>query len=333
MSFAQIIGEERAVAIVRNALRQDRIPHAYLFVGPEGVGKRLCALTLAKAMNCLSPPEPAECCEQCSSCLKIDSGNHADVVLLEPEGEVIKIDQIRELQKRLRFRPLEGGRRIHILDQAHRLNAAASNALLKTLEEPPEATHWILITSRPHRLLPTILSRCQWVKFRSLANAQIEQILREKGELPPADAHFYASLAGGSASQAEDLSHRVGFEKRQEWLRAFTRIPQKETGEIFEICEQFAHEEIHDLLELWKVWIRDLMVFKVTGAGKGLINHDLQAELGEAAAHYSFDRLDFLFSMITRMENAMDLNINRQLALETVMLEMKKVSKGTMESR
>ncbi len=333
MSFAQILGEERAVAIVRNALRQDRIPHAYLFVGPEGVGKRLCALTLAKALNCLSPPEPAECCEQCSSCMKINSGNHADVVLLEPEGELIKIDQVRELQKRLRFRPLEGGRRIHILDQVHRLNEAASNALLKTLEEPPEETHWILITSRPHRLLPTILSRCQWVKFRSLANDQIEQILREKGGLPPAEAHFCASLAGGSASQAEDLSHRVGLEKRLEWLRAFTQIPQKETGEIFETCEQFAHEEIHDLLELWKVWIRDLMVFKITGAEGGLINHDLQAEVGEAAGHYSFDRLDFLFSMITKMGNAMDLNINRQLALETLMLEMKKVPQGTMESR
>jgi DNA polymerase-3 subunit delta' len=333
MSFAQILGEERAVAIVRNALRQNRIPHAYLFVGPEGVGKRLCALTLAKALNCLSPPEPAECCERCPSCMKINSANHADVVVLEPEGEVIKIDQVRELQKRLRFRPLEGGRRIYILDQVHRLNEAASNALLKTLEEPPEETHWILITSRPHRLLPTILSRCHWVKFRSLADAHIEQILREKAGLPQAEAQFYASLAGGSASQAEDLSHRVGFEKRLEWLRAFTRIPQKETGEIFDACENFAQEEMRDLLELWKIWIRDLTVFKITGAEGGLINHDLQAEIQEAAGRYSFDRLDSLFAMITRMENALDLNINRQLALETLMLAMKKAPKGIRPSR
>jgi DNA polymerase-3 subunit delta' len=324
MSFAGILGQERAVGILRNALRQDRIPHAYLFVGPGGVGKCLSAFTLAKALNCLSPPEPAECCEQCFSCIKINSANHADVVRLEPEGELIKIDQVRDLQKRLRFRPLEGGRRVFILDQVHRLNEAAANALLKILEEPPKETHWVLITSRPHRLLPTILSRCQWVKFRALADDHIERILREKGGIPPAEAHFYASLAAGSARQAEDLSHRVGFEKRLEWLRMFTRTPQKGAEEIFETCEQLAQEEIHDLLELWKVWIRDLMVWKITGAEGRLINTDLQAEAGETAGHYSCERLEILFSMITKMEKALDLNINRQLALETLMLEMKK---------
>jgi DNA polymerase-3 subunit delta' len=135
MPFDQIRGQESAVTLLRNALRNGRLAHAYIFLGPEGVGKRLTALTLAKALNCQSPPTEAECCEKCSSCLKVNSSNHADVIVVEPAGEVMKIDQVRDLQRRLRYRPMEGGKRACILDSADSLNEAASNALLKTLEE------------------------------------------------------------------------------------------------------------------------------------------------------------------------------------------------------
>jgi DNA polymerase-3 subunit delta' len=335
MSFNQILGQESAVAILRNALLNGRLAHAYLFLGPEGVGKRLTALTLAKAMNCKSPPEMADSCERCPSCVKINSSNHADVILVESEGEVIKIDQVRDMQKRLRYRPLEGGRRACLIDSADRLNDAASNALLKTLEEPPDETHLILITSRPHQLLPTLLSRCQWVKFKPLSGAHIVQILQKGHSLEGDKANFYASLAGGSAGEALALSNRVDFQKRLDWLRAFADIPAKNTEEIFETCERISkeEEEVNDLLELWKLWIRDLTVFKVQGEGPGekLINHDLGAEVAEQAKKYSFDRLDWLFGLISDVQKAIALNANRQLALETLMLEMKKNSKKNSE--
>ncbi len=330
MSFDQILGQESAVAILRNALLNGRLAHAYLFLGPEGVGKRLTALTLAKAMNCNSLPERADSCERCPSCVKINSANHADVILLESEGEVIKIDQVRDMQRRLRYRPLEGGRRACLIDSADRLNDAASNALLKTLEEPPDETHLILITSRPHQLLSTILSRCQWVKFKSLSSTHIVQILRKVHSLEEDRANFYASLAGGSVGEALALSNRVDFQKRIDWLRAFADIPEKNTEEIFETCERIAkeEEEVNDLLELWKLWIRDLTVFKVQGEGSAekLINHDLGGEVAEQAKKYSFDRLDGLFGLISNVQKAIALNANRQLALETLMREMTKQS-------
>jgi DNA polymerase-3 subunit delta' len=332
MSFDQILGQESAVAILRNALLNGRLAHAYLFLGPEGVGKRLTALTLAKAMNCKSPPRPGDACDRCPSCAKVNSSNHADVIFLEPEGDVLKIDQVRDMRKRLRFRPLEGGRRACIINSADCLNEAASNAMLKTLEEPPDETHLFLITSRPHKLLPTILSRCQWVKFKPLSSAHIVQVLRTAHSLEEEQARFYSSLAEGSVGQALALSNRVDFQKRTAWLQAFSDIPEKKAEEIFETCERVSKEEegINDLLELWKLWIRDLMVFKIQGKGPGgkLINHDLGAEVAAAAGKYSFDRLDWLFGLISSVQKSIAFNANRQLALETLMLEMKRKAKA-----
>ncbi len=303
--------------------------HAYLFFGPEGVGKRLTALMLAKAMNCISSEEVEFPCESCPSCIKVNSSSHADVISVEPEGDVIKIDQVRSMQRRLRYRPLEGGHRACIIDSADRLNDAASNALLKTLEEPPDGTHLFLITSRPYRLLPTILSRCQWVRFRPLSIAHIVQILRKAHSLEEEKAKFYASLAGGSAGQALALSDRVDFQKRTDWLRAFSDIPKKTVEEIFEISGRLAkEEEVNDLLELWKLWIRDLAVLQVQGeeAGEKLINHDLRVEATEEAQKYSLDRLDSVFGLISGVQKSIASKANLQLALETLMLKMKKNS-------
>jgi DNA polymerase-3 subunit delta' len=328
MPFDQIKGQQKAIAILRHALGNDRLAHAYLFIGPEGVGKRLTALTLAKAMNCQSPPEPGDCCEKCPPCIKVNSSNHADIIAVEPEGEFIKIDQVREIQKRLRFRPMEGGRRACIIDPADQMKAEASNALLKILEEPPRDTHLFLMTARPHQLLSTILSRCQWIKFKPLSRPDIAQILWKDRGLDEEKAHFYASLAGGSVGQAVALSDRVDFQKRLDWLQVFSNLPQKSTEEVFETCERLAkeEEEIGDLLDLWKIWVRDLTVFKVqeNRTKEGLINHDLLSILERDAARSSFDRLDGIFNLISEVQRSLAFNVNKQLALETLMLEIRK---------
>ncbi len=332
MAFGQIEGQDGAAAILRSAMRSGRLAHAYLFFGPEGVGKRLTALTLAKAMNCQSPPGSGESCENCASCHKINSSNHADVIVVEPQGDVIKIDQIRELQRRLRFRPLEGGKRVCILESADGLNDAAANALLKTLEEPPDETHLFLLTSRPYRLLPTILSRCQWVKFKPLSVENIVQILQRAHSWPEERAYFLAALAGGSVSKALTLGNRVDFKKRLDWLRIFSHIAGKTTEEILAVGEEAAkeEEELDDLLELWKLWVRDLVVSKVReegpdGSGLKLINHDLLREAAEEAKKYSFDHLDSFFTQISDAQKSIALKVNRQLAMETLMLEMKNI--------
>ena len=328
MAFSQIWGQSGAIQILRQALIHDRLAHAYLLVGPDGVGKRLTALTLAKAMNCLAPPEPGEACEGCPSCLKTNSSNHADVVRIEPDGDFIKIDQVRELQRQLRFRPLEGGRRICILDSADRLNEAAANALLKTLEEPPAETHLFLVTARPHRLLPTILSRCQWVKFKPLSRSHLAQILRSVSSLSEEQALFYASLSGGSASQALFLGDRLDFQKRVAWLQTFAGLFQKSPAEIFDICGQMAKEEegLPDLLEIWKFWVRDLLVYKAIPEGKDdrFVNHDCLDEIRGQARKFSFEQLQDFYRRLAESQRYLALKVNRQAALETLLLEMRK---------
>ncbi len=328
MAFSQILGQDTAIQILRQALIHDRLAHAYLLVGPEGVGKRLTALTLAKAMNCLTPPESGEACEVCASCSKINSSNHADVVRIEPDGDFIKIDQVREVQRQLRFRPLEGGRRICILDCADRLNEAAANALLKTLEEPPAETHLFLVSARPHRLLPTILSRCQWVKFKPLSRGHLAQILRSVSSLSEEQALFYASLSGGSASQALFLGDRLDFQKRVAWLQTFADLFQKSPAEIFEICGQMAKEEegLQDLLEIWKFWVRDLLVCKAIPEGKDdrFLNHDWIDEIRGQARKFSFEQLQDFYRRLADSQKSLALKVNRQAALETMMLDLKK---------
>jgi DNA polymerase-3 subunit delta' len=328
MAFSQIWGQNSAIQILRQALIHDRLAHAYLLVGPDGVGKRLTALTLAKAMNCLAPPEPGEACEACSSCSKTTSSNHPDVVRIEPDGDFIKIDQVRDLQRQLRFRPLEGGRRVCILDNADRLNEAAANALLKTLEEPPAETHLFLITARPHRLLLTILSRCQWVKFRPLSRLHLAQILRSVSSLSEEQALFYASLSGGSASQALFLGNRLDFQKRVAWLQTFTGLFQKSPAEICEICGQLAKEEegLQDLFEIWKFWVRDLLVCKAVPEGKEdrFINHDCLNEIQGQAREFSFEQLQDFYRRLADTQKYLALKVNRQTALETLLLEMRK---------
>lgn len=337
MPFDQIRGQENAIRILRNTLLHGHLAHAYLFAGPEGVGKRLTALTLAKALNCLSPPRPGDCCEKCPSCLKVNSSNHADVFGVEPEGNGIKIDQIREMQKRFRYRPLEGGSRACILDPADQMNEAAANALLKTLEEPPAETHLFLISSRPFRLLPTILSRCQWVKFRPLSGDVIIQILKQVHSLEEEKALFCASLAGGSVRKALALSRGVDFQKRLDGLRTFIDLPTKTTEEILDTCERVAKEgrEMDELLELWKFWVRDLVVFRVAGKDSKtrLMNHDLAGEIARQSSQYTLDRLHSLFDFISQIQKSVAGNANRQLALETLMLGIKKNSFGESRSR
>jgi DNA polymerase III subunit delta' len=330
MPFDQIRGQENATRILRNSLLHGHLAHAYLLVGPEGVGKRLTALTLAKAMNCQSPPQPGDCCETCPSCLKVNSSNHADVFAVEPEGTGIKIDQIREMQKRFRYRPVEGRNRVCILDPADQLNETAANALLKTLEEPPGETYIFLISSRPYHLLPTILSRCQWVKFRPLSQEVIIQILTQVHSLKEEDARFCASLAGGSVRKALALSGRMNFQKRVDGLGIFSDLPTKTTEEILEICEKFAKdgEEMDELLELWKFWIRDLVVFRSAGtdARRHLMNQDLAEEISRQSFRYTPDRLHSLFDLVSQVQKSVAGNANRQLALETLMLGIRKHS-------
>lgn len=191
MSFQDIVGHERQIEQLQSCLVQHRIPHAFLFYGLEGIGKKTTAFTFAKALNCLTNEHdtgPRDACDTCLSCGKADHNNHLDIVVLEPEGPFIKIQAIRNLQERMKFKPWEGKKRVCIIDSAERMNDAAANALLKTLEEPPAANIIILISPLPSQLPATILSRCQQVRFNPLPEEKVASFLQWRLSLAVADS-------------------------------------------------------------------------------------------------------------------------------------------------
>ena len=182
MGFEAFLGNRKTIERLQEKLRQDRFPHGLVFSGPDGIGKRTCALMVAKALNCTNAPA-GEFCNSCDQCHKTDALTHPDVthITLEEDASEIKIAQIRELIRMLDFRPLEGRNKIVIVDPASLLNASAANALLKALEEPPENSFIILVTNKLHALLPTIRSRCQPYAFTPLSMEDLRRYGAREG--------------------------------------------------------------------------------------------------------------------------------------------------------
>src|SRR5262245_20747489 len=206
MSFAKLIGNERNKEILQRLLRHGRLPSAVIFAGPEGVGKRQFALTMAKACNCQVPPVggafAADSCDRCPPCTRIEAGTYGDLKLIEPNGQYIKMAQTRALSEEIYYQPNEGRRRLIIIDGADRLRDEAANSLLKTLEEPPPSSIIILITSRPHMLLTTIRSRAQRLNFSPISTAEMERYLAQNYPRPASETALLARITEGRIGQA-----------------------------------------------------------------------------------------------------------------------------------
>ncbi len=207
MPFATIAGHQRLLALLSRAIARDSLPPSLLLAGTSGIGKRRTAMAVAEALNCLAPRKTGtfetDACGECASCRRIARSVHADVVVLEPgETGTIKTDVVRDVIDRANYRPFEGRRRVVIVDEADALMESAQNALLKTLEEPPQASVFILVSSMPDALLPTVRSRCRPLRFGDLTPAEVAAVLVRDHEYDEADAKAAAADAGGSVGRA-----------------------------------------------------------------------------------------------------------------------------------
>ncbi len=245
MSFDVVQGQDRAVALLRRALRARRIAHAYLFAGPPGVGKMTAALEFARALVCPNGADAADACGVCSHCGKASRGTHPDIHVIEPEGagRQIKIGVFRDrltgegLLKDMSLKPNEAGRKVVLIDDAHAMNEEAANCLLKTLEEPPPESVFVLVTPRPDALPETIVSRCQIIRFAALQPELIRRRLEREG-FEPGTAQFLAGSSGGSLGRAFEMGREPLLPGlRRELLGIMTAL--SETN-LFESAARFA---------------------------------------------------------------------------------------------
>ncbi len=339
MTLASVYGQQRAVDALRAALRGGSVHHAYLFAGPEGVGKELAAVGLAQALTC--PDKPLEGCGVCSSCTRIQRGSHPDVLWLMPDAERverglvgrsdlsgtpsrdIRVEQIRALQERLSLRGLESPRKIVIVASSEAMNPQAQNAFLKTLEEPPSDTTLVLLCSALDRLLPTIRSRCSKVHFGPLPLDYLAQRVQQERKLEPGTAALVAVMAGGSLGRALALDVKA-LARRKELITQFEALTPSDALPLLRFAEEHgsSRDDAEQALSILQVWTRDVAVARA-GARTGLANQDLEALAGEAAARLSESALHRRFALIERAQGAiLGRNGAPRLQLERMLIEM-----------
>ncbi len=322
MSFKDIYGHEKQINVLQTAVSRNRIPHAYLFYGMEGVGKRTVAEVFAKVLNCRS--NSSDACNECLSCVKIHRGNHPDVVTIKAEGQFIKVKEIRELQEQMKFRPLEGRKRIFIIDDADRMNIVSANALLKTLEEPSASNILILITARPHQLPMTVLSRCQHLRFNPLQRETISSYLRDKLSLDAQTSFLISLISGGSIGKAMTLHDDSYLEMRDAVLDVMSKIRMKDPLGLLSIAHDFGHErkEITEKLGILMTGYRDALVYKETGEMDRVINQD-HIDIVKSVAENVSGR-DILKSILAVEQAfyAINQNANKQLTIEAMMFKL-----------
>lgn len=325
MPFSDIYGQDKQVNVLQGAMKSDRVPHAYLFHGIQGVGKKTTAKTLAKALNCRE--ENADSCDRCPSCLKIDHGSHPDIVFIEPEGIFIKINKIRELQDQIKFRPFEGRKRVFVITDADRMNDASANALLKTLEEPKPSNVLILTTPRVHKLPQTIISRCQKIRFNPVRSETIASFFTESLSMDEEMALAIASSAGGSIGRALEIRKESFFDFKNHLIKTFCTAGSISIS-LFFLADSFGKDRDSTLLKLniLREWHRDMLVYKETRDVNKLIHRDI----ADATKKFSkkMAGTDILENIKTIREayDAIDRNANRQLILESMTFRLKGLS-------
>jgi DNA polymerase III subunit delta' len=333
--FSKILGQEGAVRLLREAIAREKIPHAYLFVGIPGIGKTTTALALCQALNCEHPVK-GDGCGHCPSCKKMISGNFPDLVILEPESQVIKIEQIRALDRVFSFKPVAGSYRVTVIRRAETMTEEAANAFLKTLEEPPPGNILVLNVTEPLDLLPTILSRCRRVSFRPIPETLIEGWLLENQGIEKEKATVLARMAAGSLGKALDMGKSDFLEKRQALLFDLSRVMRLAPEEVMEWALTYSGKERKEkkekqeanvalLLGVWKTWYRDVLLTKATCQEEALVNADFSRELKNASEDFTINELLESFFILDQAERDLMRSRNLDLLIETAVLRLKRL--------
>ena len=337
MAFRDISGHRHLLELMAGAARRGTLPPSLIFAGPEGVGKRMAAVSLAQAFNCLRPVRfgtlsDGDGCGACTSCVRIARGTHADVLLIEPgETGSIKVDQVRDAIERSAYRPFEGRRRIVIIDEAEAMQAEAQNALLKTLEEPPAASMFVLVTSRPDMLLPTVRSRCQRLRFGRLAPSDVAAVLIQSHGYDADEAYAAASAGDGSIGVALDGGSEEFSDARDaavQLLRsaASSRDPRRRLDGAKALVgggrATVDRDDLGRRLRALASMLRDLSALRSGADDRSLANADKKPMLSGLLGAFDGDRTLRAFAAVERALAALDRNASPKIVADWIAIQL-----------
>jgi DNA polymerase-3 subunit delta' len=324
MNFASLVGNERIKNLLMRAVAEGRIGQGLIFAGERGVGKYRFAMALAQAVNC-EQPVAGDACGVCLTCRKFAARDFTDVKVIVPDGQFIKIEQTRDMANEAQFRPFEGRRRVFIFDEADRLKEQAANAILKTLEEPPETSLIILITAKPYALLETIRSRCQMLNFAPLSEAQLAAYLQANYRRPLEEIRQLAKLGRGSIGRALEIDLGEYREKRNQLMEIIeARLVNRDSVRLLGAAEFMARklekEEFVARLDLMMILLEDLFHLKVGRTVESLTNPDIGDRLRRASEVATLEQIMDLAGKMEGVLQNLTRNINRHLAMEAALV-------------
>ncbi len=344
--FDKLIGNNHIKEVLRRMLANNRVPHSLLLAGAEGVGKKQFALELAKAFVCLTPNN-FEACDKCSACKRADKfaipktddkdahqevifSEHADIGLVVPYNKNILVDAVRDLEKEANFRPYEAKARFLLIDDAEKLNTAkdnAANALLKTLEEPAPTSYIFLITSRPDALLPTILSRCQTLRFAPISTAEIENYLIDTKKFSSDDAKLLAKLSAGSIGHALSMNLEKFRTQREMMMQVLESLLIKQDRTVLlrtaeEMNDAKNKDNYNDSLEILESLIHDVWKLTLGENEENTVNADIKNNLKKLAENAERNRLAAWLVEIETMRENFNVNLNRKIATDALFMKM-----------
>lgn len=324
MSFANIYGHAKQIDMLKKTMAQRRVAHAYIFSGPDAIGKKTLALAFTQALICENMDEKTGGCGHCASCRKMISGNHPDVHVLETQAQFIRIDAIRGIQEQMTFKPLEGRRRVFLIDEADKMNEQAANALLKTLEEPTADNILLLVTARPYWLPQTILSRCRHVRLNPLPVETVARFLTEQKQMDPSKASVLASLSGGAIGGALDLDSEDMIAFRAELGRLLDRATLSNPLSLLALASFLGQDkkEIQQGLTILKSYFRDALIYKETALTSMIMNADHPSVIASLARRLEGGQILHNISLVEKSQETIAMNVNKSLTLEAMAFKL-----------
>ena len=341
--FESLTGNGRVKEVLKRMIAAGRLPGALLFAGEEGVGKKLFALEVARTLNCRTPID-GEACGKCGICIRIAKINyptnidsdewkqiiwtdHPDVGLVVAPKRVLRVEQMRQIEREANYRPFEGKTRVFLIDDADKLNDNSANALLKILEEPPPTSMLILISARPAMLLPTIRSRCQMIRFSPLKPGEIEEHLLRNNIADRRVAQLRARASGGSLARALTGDVESFTAQRQAMMTVLNAIVVKDDRvrllrSAEELNEAQLKDEFEDRLDVLESLIRDAWMLSLGVGQDELINTDLIEQLSPIAKRVDPARAAVWILQIEDLREQLVVNINRKVATDALFMTM-----------